>query len=261
MPKAVFLDIDGTLLSFKTRSVPESAINAMTRAKEKGVKLFIATGRHKNELGSNSNIHTIPFDGYVTQNGAYCYTNEKIIYSCPLKKHTVNMFFEYLQKDPFTCFFCAENDMFINRKDANLEQLLEKFGLPVPPISDPVRAVVSDVFMLVPFLEEKKESILYSLPDAKVTKWFDGCYDIVNINVNKWLGILKMIEHFGISKEETATIGDGENDIEMLSNSKFSVAMGNAKDHVKKHAKYVTTHIDEDGIANAFKHLFGPAGL
>ena len=47
MPKAIFLDIDGTLLSFASKQVPQSALDAMYDAKRKGVKLFIATGRHK----------------------------------------------------------------------------------------------------------------------------------------------------------------------------------------------------------------------
>ena len=50
-------------------------------------------------------------------------------------------------------------------------------------------------------------------------------------------------------------IGDGGNDITMLKHVPYSVAMGNAKDEVKSCASYVTTHILEDGIVNAFKHF------
>ena len=46
MIKAIFFDIDGTLLSHTTYSVPESTKKALRLLKEKGILTFIATGRH-----------------------------------------------------------------------------------------------------------------------------------------------------------------------------------------------------------------------
>ena len=45
--KALFLDIDGTLVSFKTHQIPSSSIEAIRLAKERGHKVFISTGRPK----------------------------------------------------------------------------------------------------------------------------------------------------------------------------------------------------------------------
>ena len=256
MPKAVFLDIDGTLLSFVTRLVPKSAFDAMSKAKEKGVKLFIATGRHKKELGTDTHFCDFPFDGYVTQNGAYCYTNEVIVHTFPIQKKTVEAVIELIKKDPFTCVFCEENDMFLNSVNDGVLELLGKFKLPIPPVSDITRALTSEIYQIVPIISKDTEHLLYTLPGAKITKWYDGGFDIVNEQVNKWTGIEKMIEYYGILPEETAAIGDAENDIEMLQSAGFSIAMGNANDDVKKSAQYVTSHVDEDGIANAFEYLF-----
>ena len=44
MIKAIFLDVDGTLISFKTHRVPASALDALREAHARGVQLFIATG-------------------------------------------------------------------------------------------------------------------------------------------------------------------------------------------------------------------------
>ena len=49
--------------------------------------------------------------------------------------------------------------------------------------------------------------------------------------------------------------GDGGNDVSMLRHAAIGVAMGNAVDEVKEHANYITTSVDEDGIANALKHF------
>ena len=45
MIKAVFFDIDGTLVSFHTHRIPDSAKQALCRMRERGVKVFIASGR------------------------------------------------------------------------------------------------------------------------------------------------------------------------------------------------------------------------
>ena len=42
---ALFFDIDGTILSEKTKEIPASAIEALKAAKKKGHLLFINTGR------------------------------------------------------------------------------------------------------------------------------------------------------------------------------------------------------------------------
>ena len=66
MIKAVFFDIDGTLVSFKTHKLPDSTVRALDLLREKGIKVFIATGR---QLQSINNLGTQEFDGYVTLKG------------------------------------------------------------------------------------------------------------------------------------------------------------------------------------------------
>ena len=47
MVKAIFFDIDGTLLSMKTHRVPDSARRALEELRRKGIKLFLATVGHQ----------------------------------------------------------------------------------------------------------------------------------------------------------------------------------------------------------------------
>ena len=46
MLKAAFFDIDGTLLSFETHAMPDSAVKAIRDLRAAGVKVFLATGRN-----------------------------------------------------------------------------------------------------------------------------------------------------------------------------------------------------------------------
>lgn len=76
MKRFLFFDIDGTLVSFKSHKIPESAIYGLTLAKEKGAGIYIATGR---PYGLINNIEEIKHlvDGYITANGAYCFPANK----------------------------------------------------------------------------------------------------------------------------------------------------------------------------------------
>lgn len=74
MVKAIFFDIDGTLVSFNTHSIPESTQNALKQLREKGIKVFIATGRPK--VLMMDAVGHLPFDGFITLNGAHCFTSD-----------------------------------------------------------------------------------------------------------------------------------------------------------------------------------------
>jgi hypothetical protein len=55
----------------------------------------------------------------------------------------------------------------------------------------------------------------------------------------------------GISLEQVMGIGDGPNDVPILSAVGLGVAMGNASEDVKRCARYVTSDVDHNGVAEA----------
>ena len=69
MVKAIFFDIDGTLVSFKTHKIPASTQEALKALRDKSIKIFIATGRPQCLI---NNLGDLEFDGYITVNGSYC---------------------------------------------------------------------------------------------------------------------------------------------------------------------------------------------
>ena len=63
LPKIIFFDIDGTLVSFKTHNIPQSTLDAVHRIREKGVKVWIATGR---PVPFINNLGTLEYDGIMS---------------------------------------------------------------------------------------------------------------------------------------------------------------------------------------------------
>ena len=64
MVKAVFFDVDGTLVSHTHNAVPESTRISLNKLHEGGIQRVIATGRHLNEL-SRMPVKGISFDAYM----------------------------------------------------------------------------------------------------------------------------------------------------------------------------------------------------
>jgi len=64
--KAAFFDIDGTLLPFHAKALPESTVQALAALRKNVVKTFIATGRPPVHLPYLHALDGILFDGYVT---------------------------------------------------------------------------------------------------------------------------------------------------------------------------------------------------
>ena len=69
--KAVFFDIDGTLISFKTHKVAASTEQAIAVLQQKGIKVILSTGRSINSI---DHVKYLNFDGFITFNGGYCLT-------------------------------------------------------------------------------------------------------------------------------------------------------------------------------------------
>ena len=69
---------------------------------------------------------------------------------------------------------------------------------------------------------------------------------------------LKMIQdELGVSIDQTAAFGDYLNDIELLKRAKYSFAMANALDEIKRIARYQTYSYNECGVTKALDKLIG----
>ncbi|MGN0334638.1 MAG: Cof-type HAD-IIB family hydrolase [Lachnospiraceae bacterium] len=253
MIKAIFFDIDGTLLSHQTNMIPESAVKSLLELKKKGIKTFIATGRHPSEL------HVIPirelgFEGVVGLNGQLCMDAEgRMIYDAPLAEEDVAQAAEIFEQKQIPMFMIEKKRMYVNFIDEKVRRIQETFLLPQPKV-DEYRG--GKVYQLIVYAaEEEEDAVMQHLPNCKKTRWHKEGIDILSKDGGKEIGISKTLEYYGIDRHETMAFGDGDNDTDMLRFAGIGIAMGNAAENVKQCADYVTTDIDDDGIRNALLHF------
>ncbi len=255
--KAIFFDIDGTLRDFETGRVLDSTKEALTEARKAGILLFIATGRHKLEMEEEDLLEGIPFDGYVTLNGQYCYCGDNIIYDYPIDPAEVDKTLEILKEESFPCMFMEGDCMYINMVNSMVEKVQLDIGTRVPPVLNVERARGKRIYQIVPYVTYDMECKLSKhLAGCEFIRWKDemAC-DVIPSGGSKWKGIMKMAEHYGFSACEMAAVGDGMNDISMLTGAGLGIAMGNACDAAKEAAAYITDTIEADGLKKAVYHI------
>ncbi len=253
-PKAVFFDLDGTLLSHKTNMVPASALDAIRQLREQGILVFLATGRHRSHLESLPPLRGLEYDGAVSLNGGYCYDASGRIFHNPISREDIAGLLAWLEANPTPCGFTEEDRTYVNFYNARVYEVHEAIHTPLLPLGDLRRGLEEPVYQILLYLTAK-EPVPPCMPHTRSTRWFTGGVDIIPAAGGKALGIEKILDHYGIHKAETMAFGDGDNDLDMFDAVGFAVAMGNAVPQLIAAANYVTDNVDDDGIAKALKHF------
>lgn len=253
MIKAAFFDVDGTLFSHTMKKFPESTLEALRLLRKKGIKIFLSTGRSYIEAG-HLPWEDIVFDGYVTLNGQVC-TDEKgkILYGNPIEGADKEYMISVFQNHERPLLLVEENRLYINYIDEAV-RIAQKFvSIPDPEFGEYSGA---DIYQFIAYITREEEAeFMAKIPNCKCTRWYEGGVDIIPKDSGKILGISKMLEIYGLDREEIIAFGDGDNDAEMLEYAGIGVAMGNAVQITKEKADYVTDHIDQDGVWNGLKHF------
>ncbi|MDR1380408.1 MAG: Cof-type HAD-IIB family hydrolase [Tannerella sp.] len=254
MIKAIFLDIDGTMVSFKTHRMPENTKAALREARRRGVKIFVATGRHRTDI---NNLEGLVFDGYITLNGAYCFVGDNVIFRKHIPREDIEAFVRYGEEvEPVPCFFVEAARVSADMEDEYMLSMMKLVKFEPRPLVPAREFINKEVFQLTAFFPvEREEAIMKHLPGCTATRWYPTFTDIVARGVDKKTGLEQAGKYFGISPVEMMAIGDGGNDIPMIAYAGTGVAMGNAGEEVKRAADYVTTSVDDDGIGHALRHF------
>ena len=256
MIKALFFDIDGTLVSFNTHKIPQSTIEALSLAKTKGIEIYISTGR---PYALINNIDEIKYlvNGYITANGAYCFYGEKIISCSPIPQEDVRLVIQKAEKMNFACMIVGEEDLTMYNSNAKVDRIFKKM-LNVSDLGENIsleNVLKQRILQLTPVITEQEEfEILPLLKHVVSSRWCSDFADITAKGVNKAKGLIEIANWKGFDLSQTMAFGDGGNDLEIIKAAGIGIAMGNANSILKEAANYVATSIDDDGIYNALRY-------
>lgn len=159
MIRALFFDIDGTLVSFETHSIPHSTVQALQIAKAKGIRIFISTGRPYALINNLDAIKHL-IDGYITANGAYCFVGEKPVSCTPIPANEVEWIINQADAQNFACIVVGQKDYTTIHPSSESERIFKGL-LNVPDLRShvPLSLVLSQpILQLTPFISTSQEA-------------------------------------------------------------------------------------------------------
>ena len=274
MEKIIFIDVDGTLVDYEN-NLPESAIEAIRRARKNGHKVYISTGRSKAEVYQN--IWDIGLDGMIGGNGSYVEHQDHVVMHQMISKEQCKNIVDWLHLRGLEFYLESNNGLFASeqfetRAQGTIQEYSKRKGQ-----EGANQLTVRNVFPEMIFGGElyrddvnKISYVLGSYQDFTDTKEHfpeleSGTWggkdeealfgDLRAAGINKANAIQHLLTYLQADISNTIAFGDAKIDIPMLSYCSYGVAMGNSGNEIKEMADDITDDVDKDGLYNAFVKL------
>ncbi len=245
-PKAIIFDIDGTLINTTTKKLSPVMLETLFALREKGIKLFIASGRHK-QLIDHVFDGVFEFDGTVELNGSHVTAKNEVIYEAFIDPNDVKKALARAEKRDCLFVFFTPQTIYTNREltDGDYQTTI----LTLPHSSDLSQIDVNSVCQMNMYVEKQEcDDFMASLARTEQTRWSPRFADLIPKGSGKGKGIRELCDYHGIRLYDTLAFGDGENDIPMFYAAGHSVAMGGASELVRASADEQTGTVEEEGI-------------
>jgi len=276
-PRLVALDIDGTLLRWLEGSgttheeVPPAVRDEVRRAYAAGAHIVLASGRSPHGMTRVADLLGLP-DAELSGDDERLWivaSNGAVILRYPPVDVVHEETFDarpaverILERRPSVLVAVEERGVGYRINDHFPPGELTG-DMVVTPIEELVSQPVSRVIIRDPeatvdeFVELGRSLGLHGI--SYVVGW-TAWLDLTPIGVSKASGLSYVVDQLGLEPADVLAIGDGRNDVEMLTWAGRGVAMGQAVPEVQEVADATTLSVDEDGAAVELARWFPAPG-
>jgi len=264
MLKLVAVDMDGTLLN-DAKEMPKKTFEVIDRLHAKGITFAVASGRDHLSL---QHLYDEIKDEivFVAGNGSIIIDKGKVIFADTMDLDGVHEIVEVINNIPnLKITLCGLEAAYMFE-----ENIISDLPLKLVESHFPIRKVIKNLTEL-PADEEiiqvaifdpsfnSKENINSKLKHLEdqyhITISGSEWVDIMNIGVNKGVGIKKLQEILNATPKETMVFGDELNDYEMMQQAYYSYAMANAVAKIKEIANFEAPSNEEEGVIRILENF------
>lgn len=260
-PRAVFVDIDGTLCDSRQR-VPDSAVRALSRVRERGHRLFVCTGRSVPEIYPR--FIDLGFEGVVGGAGGYAAVGDSVLLDERMPAEHVRILTALWEElDAFYVWQGPDQmgpsegylDFFVPRAGTHPEDWIEYAQSISPFIVDIDGGAFTKVTAYVPPDKASLERVSAALPEGyRAIIGSVGAagyvpFEIIPDHLSKAVGIEAVCEHIGIPMSRSVAIGDSNNDVEAVARAAVGISIGGGCDDLVAVANIVAPAVSQGGLA------------
>lgn len=267
MIKLLAIDMDGTLLN-EEKHIDTPQKEAVQKAIEAGIKVVLCTGRPLFgvlPVYGELELEKYNLDEYVILNNGCSLrktTNWELLDNKEITREDV-IYLDKLRKGYNLDLTVSNDDDYFVVGDKANKYTIEDGKLvyvDIKPISLEEATSGKHTFFKSMYLGEEEEIQRFKNDNENLLKdKYDAVlsqihiFEMLPFGTNKAAALKELAEKLGIKREEIMTIGDGNNDVEMLEFAGIGVAMGNGTESAKKVANYVTDTNENHGVAKAIE--------
>lgn len=246
--KAIFFDIDDTLMDHKTGTFSEKVLEMFPLLKKRGFFLGLCTSRALDELANVPDTILNEIDCLITCGGSVIKFLDAEIDFIGIDQTSVAILFEYFEKNRIVYRWstASGNGYFGKYRNDYVENAFLKMYDMVPGYR-PYKGEAITNILYYPNRVRVNEEVTQLVKDLKITTWPDAT-EILPTGIDKAVGIKKAIQKWKLSLSEVIAFGDGNNDLEMLKEVGYGVAMGNATFAAKEVATTITESVSDEGV-------------
>lgn len=266
MIKLITIDVDGTLVTPLKRLTKKNIIE-IDRARDLGVHIALASGRPFHSMERYIEKLGLMKDGHfsVCQNGSYIVDNgtkKSIGGSFQTASDLIHL--DELMAD-FDVEVSAMDDVgFYTRHKrpsfyTKASAFINKLDLENVSYKDLDKDIHFGRFLVLGSARSIEE-VLANMPKEVTDNYYavqtaPFQIEVMNKDANKGYAVREMAARLGITADEIMSIGNEKNDIPMLEQTGFPVAMENAVEELKPHAKFITKSNLNSGVGYAVERL------
>ena len=272
MGKIIFIDVDGTLVDYQN-TLPKSAVTAIRRARERGHRVYICTGRSKAEVYPN--IWDIGLDGMIGGNGSYVEDHGTVVMHQLITSAQARHIVDWLHSRGLEFYLESNSGLYASEhfEEDGLRAIQEYSARKGRPSNITIRDAFPDMIFGADLYRSDLNKVSYVLgsyqdfldaqvefPDLENNTWGGAGEtalfgDLGVKNITKSHAVHELLSYLGANIADTIAFGDAKIDIPMLECCSYGVAMGSGGEEIKAIADYITDDVDKDGLYKAFEYL------
>lgn len=264
MIRLVVCDVDGTLVKDGGSA---SALNpeyyeVVRKLSEKGIQVVICSGRQKASIEKlfepvKDLLHII------SEGGSLIFQKEECIYSQILQKEVCRQIIDDARKiEPCDILVCGKKHAYATSEDSEMYRWIsDSYGFDIQAVGDLQKNISDDIVKISLYHHNMVEQLT---KDWFRPKWENKVrlnlagiqwLDCVPKEAGKGTAVAFLQGHLQITPEETCVFGDNENDIVMMQRAKYSFAVANVREEVKRAASRECGPYWEDGVLTQLKKI------